>query len=152
MNHRSDALLGEGRCFQRLPPAPAVDQIEHQAALLRRHALKLGLGPVFFCLDCHRLFLNLSASDPSFLAGLYVLTCYFAFAPASAALPAVWPLKVRVGANSPSLWPTMFSVTYTGTNFLPLCTAIVCPTNSGKIVERRDQVFTTFLSLAVLSA
>ena len=35
------------------------------------------------------------------------------------------PLKVRVAANSPSLWPTMFSVTYTGTNFFPLCTAIV---------------------------
>ena len=32
----------------------------------------------------------------------------------------VWPLKVRVGANSPSLWPTMFSVTYTGMNFFPL--------------------------------
>src|SRR5579863_5402865 len=45
----------------------------------------------------------------------------------------------------------MFSVTYTGTNFLPLCTAIVCPTNSGKIVERRDQVFTTFLSLALFN-
>ncbi len=41
----------------------------------------------------------------------------------------------------------MFSVTYTGTNFLPLCTAMVWPTNSGKIVERRDQLFTTFLSL-----
>ena len=25
-----------------------------------------------------------------------------------------WPWKVRVGANSPSLWPTMFSVTNTG--------------------------------------
>src|SRR5436190_8808504 len=61
------------------------------------------------------------------------------------------PLNCRVGENSPSLCPTMFSVTYTGTNFLPLCTAIVCPTNSGKIVERRDQVFTTFLSLAALS-
>src|SRR5690242_6265771 len=30
----------------------------------------------------------------------------------SAALPAaVWPRNSRVGANSPSLWPTMFSVT-----------------------------------------
>ena len=27
----------------------------------------------------------------------------------------VWPLNVRVGANSPSLCPTMSSVTYTGT-------------------------------------
>src|SRR5260370_23659206 len=58
------------------------------------------------------------------------------------------PLNVRVGENSPSLCPTMFSVTYTGMNFLPLCTAMVCPTNSGRIVDRRDQVRTTFFSLA----
>src|SRR5579885_1656253 len=45
----------------------------------------------------------------------------------------------------------MFSVMYTGMNFLPLCTATVCPTNSGRIVERRDQVRTTFFSLAALS-
>src|SRR6478672_8514634 len=31
-------------------------------------------------------------------------------------------------------------------NFLPLCTAIVCPTISGTTVERRDQVLMTFLS------
>ena len=31
-----------------------------------------------------------------------------------------WPLKVLVGANSPSLCPTMFSVTYTGINLFPL--------------------------------
>src|SRR5512138_1859725 len=31
-------------------------------------------------------------------------------------------------------------------NLLPLCTAKVCPTNSGLIVERRDQVLITFLS------
>ena len=47
----------------------------------------------------------------------------------------VWPLKSRVGANSPSLWPTMFSVMYTGMNFFPLCTAIVWPTISG--IDRR---------------
>ena len=40
----------------------------------------------------------------------------------------------------------MFSVTYTGMNFLPLCTAIVCPTISGMTVERRDQVLMTFFS------
>src|SRR5258708_1414504 len=34
-----------------------------------------------------------------------------------------WPWNVRVGANSPSLCPTMFSVTNTGTNLRPLCTA-----------------------------
>src|SRR5271170_2386084 len=57
------------------------------------------------------------------------------------------PLNVRVKLNSPSLWPTMFSVTYTGINFLPLCTAMVCPTISGMTVERRDHVRSTFFSL-----
>src|SRR6201996_5766247 len=46
----------------------------------------------------------------------------------------------------------MFSVQYTGTNFLPLCTAIVWPTMSGWMVERRDQVRITFLSLAAFIA
>src|SRR5439155_24517420 len=41
--------------------------------------------------------------------------CVAAAAAAAAARSAtrvVWPLKIRVGANSPSLWPTMFSVMY----------------------------------------
>src|SRR5271157_5616042 len=63
-----------------------------------------------------------------------------------------WPLKMRVGANSPSLWPIICSVTYTGMNFLPLCTAIVWPIMSGTIVERRDHVFRTFFSLRAFSA
>src|SRR6266852_3752245 len=58
----------------------------------------------------------------------------------SAAAFAACPLKIRVGENSPSLCPTIFSVTYTGMNFLPLWQASVWPTNSGKMVERRDQV------------
>jgi hypothetical protein len=58
-----------------------------------------------------------------------------------------WPRNWRVGENSPSFRPTMFSVTYTGMNFLPLWTASVCPINSGKMVERRDHVRTTFFSL-----
>src|SRR3989338_2758704 len=41
----------------------------------------------------------------------------------------------------------MFSDMYTGMCCLPLCTAIVRPTNSGNTVERRDQVFTGRLSL-----
>src|SRR5262249_27255807 len=65
-------------------------------------------------------------------------------APAAALRSPEWPWKVRVGANSPSLWPTMFSVTKTGKNFLPLCTANVTPTISGRMVERRDQVLRTF--------
>src|SRR4051812_36145513 len=47
---------------------------------------------------------------------------------------------MRVGANSPSLWPTIDSVTKTGTCLRPSWTAMVCPTMSGKIVEVRDQV------------
>src|SRR6185295_15241633 len=66
----------------------------------------------------------------------------------TAFLSPVWPWKVRVGANSPSLWPTMFSVTNTGMNLRPLWTANVWPTNSGRIVERRDQVLITDFLLA----
>src|SRR5258708_16605059 len=62
---------------------------------------------------------------------------------------AEWLLKMRVIANSPSLCPTMFSVTYTGMCCLPLCTAIVRPTKSGTIVERRDQVLIGRLSLVL---
>jgi hypothetical protein len=58
-----------------------------------------------------------------------------------------WPRNWRVGENSPSFRPTMFSVMYTGINFLPLWTASVCPMNSGTMVERRDHVRTTFFSL-----
>src|SRR5689334_21663111 len=39
----------------------------------------------------------------------------------------------------------MFSVTNTGTNLRPLCTANVSPTDSGMMVERRDQVLMTLL-------
>ena len=52
----------------------------------------------------------------------------------------VWPRKCRVSANSPSLWPTMFSDTKIGTCRRPSCTAIVSPTISGMIVEARDHV------------
>src|ERR1035437_3922100 len=41
------------------------------------------------------------------------------------ALSPACPLKVRVGENSPSLWPTMFSVMNTGMCARPLCTEIV---------------------------
>src|SRR5690606_30598249 len=40
----------------------------------------------------------------------------------------------------------MFSVMYTGMNLLPLCTASVCPTNSGETVDARAQVLMTRFS------
>src|SRR5690349_9469756 len=83
-----------------------------------------------------------------------MLSPYFFGGPDGAAtfLSAEWPLKVRVSANSPSLWPTMFSVMYTGMCCLPLWTAIVRPMKSGRIVERRDQVLIGRLSLAADAA
>src|SRR4030095_1700651 len=77
----------------------------------------------------------------------------FLFLYASAIFLLECPLNWRVGANSPSLCPTMNSVTYTGVNLFPLCTANVWPTKSGVIVERRLHVFiTVFLFLPSLIA
>src|SRR4029079_11624462 len=56
-----------------------------------------------------------------------------------------WPRKVRVGANSPSLCPTIASVTKTGTCLRPSWTAIVWPSMAGTIMERLDHVLMTFL-------
>src|SRR4051812_2322636 len=52
---------------------------------------------------------------------------------------------MRVGANSPSLCPTIDSEMKTGTCLRPSWTAIVWPTMSGKTVELRDQVFSICL-------
>src|SRR5205085_10426797 len=57
-----------------------------------------------------------------------------------AARSPAWPRNVLVGANSPSLCPTICSEMKTGTCLRPSWTAIVWPTISGKIVEARDQV------------
>ena len=46
----------------------------------------------------------------------------------------------------------MFSVTYTGMNLFPLCTANVWPTNSGNTVLARDHVLITRFSLRVFIA
>ncbi len=46
----------------------------------------------------------------------------------------------------------MFSVTNTGTNFRPLCTAKVCPTKSGRTVLRRDQVLMTCFLLPLFAS
>src|SRR5439155_19963678 len=55
-------------------------------------------------------------------------------------------LNTRVGENSPSLCPTMFSVTKTEWNVFPLCTKNVWPTKSGVTIERRDQVLIGFFT------
>ena len=57
----------------------------------------------------------------------------------------VCPLKVLVGANSPSLCPTISSDIVIGINDLPLWIKKLCPTKSGIIVESLDQVLIGFL-------
>src|SRR5215831_205497 len=77
--------------------------------------------------------------------GLYLASAFAVWAPCF--------LNVRVGENSPSRCPTMFSVTNTGLKILPLCTLNVRPTKSGVIIERLDQVLIgalDFVSLALL--
>src|SRR4030095_12774968 len=58
-------------------------------------------------------------------------------------------LNTRVGENSPSLWPTMFSVMKTEWNVFPLCTKNVWPTKSGVTIESRDQVLIGFFAPAL---
>src|SRR5439155_13728405 len=90
----------------------------NEPCLARRHPHVLGLRADFSgCLDgAHRRFFTSVLRSPE------------------------WPRNVRVGANSPSLCPTICSETNTGTCLRPSWTAIVCPTISGKTVEVRDQV------------
>src|SRR5512138_546809 len=98
----------------------------------------------FSAMGLPRYFFGAGAAAPGAAAAPGVAATAF-FSP-------VCPWKVRVGANSPSLWPTMFSVTNTGTNFRPLCTAKVWPTKSGRMVLRRDQVLMTDFLLPLFAS
>src|SRR5690606_16760472 len=93
-------LLGELEQGVRLVHVLAADEVDHQSHLARALA-HAALDRV----SIHRV--------------------HAGFAFLSATRRPLCPRNSRVGANSPSLWPTMFSVTYTGTNLLPLCTAKV---------------------------
>src|SRR5262249_49604395 len=137
--------------LQRILHFLAADQIDHKTRLLRRQTN----------VPCERMRFNLRILCLN-VSHVYAFGAGAAGAappPAAGAAPAAfsraaftaWPLNVRVGANSPSLCPIICSVTYTGINFLPLCTAIVCPIISGTMVERRDHVFTTFFSFRAFS-
>ena len=100
--HR-DAALGEGQGRNRFGSATATDQASHQVQLARadadipRHRLRFGLRE-----------------------GAGVLRLAHLHQPRFAFLSDECPPKVRVGENSPNLWPTMFSETCTGMNFFPL--------------------------------
>src|SRR4029079_11288961 len=109
----------EGEDGTGLGHAAPADVLRDESRLPRRHAHVLRLCAHFaWCLDgAHQVFL--------FTSVLRSPEC---------------ARNVRVGANSPSLWPTICSEMNTGTCLRPSCTAIVCPTISGKTVDVRDQV------------
>src|SRR5438128_10761214 len=145
LQHRLRPALGRvleerDRPLHRLP----ADQIDHQARLLRGQAHEAAARTGLH----HAAPGALRGAAPGAAPG----AARGAPAPGAAAPSTLplrspdWPWKVRVGANSPSLWPTAFSVMNTGMNFRPLCTANVKPSMSGVIVERRDHVFTTRFS------
>src|SRR5207237_9132825 len=135
-------LLDVHQLVERLVDVLAADQVRHGAHLARRDAEIAELGGGF------HVHPHLAAGAAAAGAGAPGAPGAAPGAPGAPGLTAflspVCPWNVRVGANSPSLWPTMFSVTNTGMNLRPLCTAKVCPTRSGRIVLRRDQVLTTF--------
>src|SRR5690606_19071642 len=116
----SHRLLREGEDVQSLFSLLAADQAGNEVQLLRR--------PTDRGADRERLVLTYAAGS--------LLLAHQRLPLLSAACPG----KLRVGANSPSLWPTMSSLTDTGMNFCPLYTLNVRPTNCGRIVLRRDQV------------
>src|SRR3990172_4649709 len=95
-----------------------------------------------------RICLTVALTSMSFLTPHRGYGFFGAVAFSAEALEPPWPLNILVGENSPTLWPTIFSVIYTGMNFFPLWTARVCPTNSGMIVDLRDHVLRIFLSPA----
>src|SRR5262249_20201310 len=114
-----DALARELQRRQRGVDVAAADEVEHQAGLLGRRP-DVARGGVGF--DRHHAPAFGAAAPAPAPAGAAAATA------AALSLFVVCPLNCRVGANSPSLCPTMFSVTYTGMNLRPLCTAIVWPT------------------------
>src|SRR5262249_61715595 len=103
----------------------AADQVHDEPRLLRGDARELAGRACF-----HRYFLAPGAAAPAPAGALDSPSTFPLRSPE-------WPWKVRVGANSPSLWPTAFSGTDTGMNLRPLCTPNVNPTISCVTVERR---------------
>src|SRR5205814_6176791 len=97
-----DALLGEGELVDGRGRLLAADGGGHEVELARADAdgAQHGLG----------LVVRLAAGSGR-LAHEDSLDTF---------LSPEWDVKVRVGANSPSLCPTISSVTFTGMNFLPL--------------------------------
>ena len=96
-----DALARELEIGQRRLDPLAADQLRQQVELLRADAKH--------------------ATDGFRLRLLELALCLrLGHQPLFAFLSAAWPWNVRVGENSPSLWPIMSSVTVTGMCLWPL--------------------------------
>src|SRR5690242_9192794 len=100
-----DAARREAELGQRPVGALAADHLRHEIELARADAQRPGIGG--------RLAVGQAALEGGLAHGVGAFT-------RTAFLSAEWPWKVRVGANSPSLWPIMCSVTSTGMNLWPL--------------------------------
>ena len=83
LDENGGTLLREREDVEGLVHGLTANEVSHQAALLSRKAHTAN--------DCSSFHLH------------YPFTFLSA--------PAAWPWNVRVSANSPSLWPTMFSLT-----------------------------------------
>ena len=102
LGHRlAGRLRRPAQNVQRVGHRLAAYQVDHPARLARRHPHEPRYG------DRRRIFSSRAHRRLAFRSSL------------------MCPLKVRVGANSPSLWPTIDSVTNTGTCLRPSWTANV---------------------------
>src|SRR4029077_6706528 len=84
-------FLRKAQDVERLVDRLAAHQVGHQPAFLGRQPCAENRCPCF-----HFQFLRRPA--------------YFLAGPGAVLRSAEWPLKVRVNANSPSLWPTIWSL------------------------------------------
>ena len=104
-NVAGDPLLREFEIGQRARDLLAADQARDQVELLRADAQIARQGHRLAVVQCALARRLTHDASPHFRLAF---------------LSAAWPWNVRVGENSPNLCPTMSSVTYTGTCFLPL--------------------------------
>ena len=86
-------LRAERENVERLVHRQAADQVGDEPSFLRRQADTAQACSGLH--GCHSYFFAAGAGRPAPGAATF--------------LSAEWPLNVRVSANSPSLWPTMFS-------------------------------------------
>ena len=114
-------VLGIGdRALQRLRTSLAMRRLENVSVATACCAGRLRISPAtrFSLRGLTRRFDTIACASlsgrPRSCFGLLMAQ------PRLARLSPAWPVKVRVGENSPNLWPTMFSFTCTGRNLWPL--------------------------------